>query len=167
MGAGSLLEFEEEDYDLMWRVNVKGVLYCTRAVAPYMIEKGYGKIVNIASMAGIGTSNLQSNTLYASTKAAVIILTKRLALELGQHGIYVNAVAPGVIRTEMSSGYRTAAEQEKQLEYDRQNSILHRIGKPEEIANVVRFLASEESSFITGQIISVDGGRTDLITHSL
>jgi 3-oxoacyl-[acyl-carrier protein] reductase len=87
--------------------------------------------------------------LYASTKAAIIILTKRLALELGPHGINVNAVAPRVIRTEMGLGYRREAEQEKPLEYPRQNTILNRIGEPEEVADVIRFLSSEESSFIT------------------
>jgi 3-oxoacyl-[acyl-carrier protein] reductase len=167
IGAGSLLEYEEEEYNSMWKVNVKGVLHCTRAVAPYMIEKSYGKVVNISSISGLGMSNLPGNMLYASTKAAIIILTKRLALELGQHGINVNAVAPGVIRTDMGLGYRGAAEQEKQLEYNRRSSILNRIGEPEEVANVIRFLSSEESSFITGQIITVDGGRTDFITHSL
>jgi 3-oxoacyl-[acyl-carrier protein] reductase len=168
MGSGTLMEFKEEEFDYIWNVNVKGVLHCTRAVAPYMMEKKYGKVVNIASTSGLGISRLQGNLLYASSKAAVIILTKRLALELGQYRINVNAVSPGLIRTEMGLGYsRTSAEQDKGLEYHRQNTIFHRIGEPEEIASVIRFLASEESSFITGQIITVDGGRTDVITHSL
>ena len=93
-GGGLLLEFKEEEFDPMWRVNVKGVLHCTRAVAPHMVERRYGKVVNIASVAGLGTALLPGNMLYASMKAAVIILTKRLALELGQYGINVNAIAP-------------------------------------------------------------------------
>ena len=99
MGGGPLLEFKEEEFDPMWSVNVKGILHCTRAVVPHMMERRYGKVVNIASVAGLGTALLPGNMLYASTKAAVIILTKRLALELGQYGINVNAIAPGLIRT--------------------------------------------------------------------
>lgn len=167
MGGGSLLDFDDEEFDPMWRVNVKGILNCTRAVAPHMMEKGYGKVVNIASVAGLGTALLPGNMLYASTKAAVIILTKRLALELGQHGINVNAIAPGLIRTDMSMGHGSEAEREKRMEYFREKSILRRIGEPEEVAEVALFLASDVSSFITGQVITVDGGRIDFITHSL
>jgi len=167
LGAGTLLEFNEDEYDPMWRVNVKGVLQCSRAVAPHMMEKRYGKIVNIASVAGLGTALLPGNMLYASTKAAVIILTKRLALELGRHGINVNAVAPGLIRTEMGEGVQPAEEHGERMRYFEENSILRRVGGPEEVANVALFLASDESSFITGQVITVDGGRIDFITHSL
>ncbi|MFQ6052719.1 MAG: SDR family NAD(P)-dependent oxidoreductase [Candidatus Bathyarchaeia archaeon] len=167
MGAGSLLEFNDEEYDPMWRVNVKGVLHCTRAVAPQMMAKGSGKVVNIASVAGLGTALLPGNMLYASTKAAVIILTKRLALELGRYGINVNAIAPGLIRTDMGLGYRSSAEQAGRIQYFIEKSILRRIGEPEEVASVALFLASEEASFITGQVITVDGGRIDFITHSL
>ena len=167
LGAGALLEFHEEEYDPMWRVNVKGVLYCTRAIAPYMMQKRYGKIVNIASIAGLGTALLPGNMLYSSTKAAVIVLTKRIALELGQYGINVNAIAPGLIRTDMGLGQGSATEQRERLRYFQERSILGRIGEPEEVANVALFLASDESSFITGQVITVDGGRIDFITHSL
>jgi len=167
LGGGSLLDFNEDEYDPLWRVNVKGVLHCTRAVAPHMMERRHGKVVNIASIAGLGTALLPGNMLYASTKAAVIILTKRLALELGQHGINVNAIAPGLIRTDMALGRRSPEEQARRIQYFTEKSILHRIGEPEEIANVVLFLASDESSFITGQVITVDGGRIDFITHSL
>lgn len=167
MGGGSLLEFNEEEYDPLWRVNVKGVLHCTRAIAPHMMEKRYGKVVNIASVAGLGTALLPGNMLYASTKAAVIILTKRLALELGQHGINVNAVAPGLIRTDMGLGSRPPAEQARRIQYFTEKSMLRRIGEPEDVANVALFLASDEASFITGQVITVDGGRIDFITHSL
>jgi 3-oxoacyl-[acyl-carrier protein] reductase len=167
MGGGSLLKFDEDEFDPMWRINVKGILHCTRAVVPHMMEKHYGKVVNIASVAGLGTAILPGNMLYASTKAAVIILTKRLALELGQYSINVNAIAPGLIETDMSRGSRTAEEWEKRSKYNVESSMLQRAGKPEEIANVALFLASDEASFITGQVITVDGGRTDFITHSL
>jgi 3-oxoacyl-[acyl-carrier protein] reductase len=167
MGGGALLEFDEEEYDPMWRVNVKGVLHCIRAVSPHMMGKRYGKVVNIASVAGLGTALLPGNMLYASTKAAVIILTKRLALELGQYGINVNAIAPGLIRTDMSLTRRSAEEQAQRVKYFTEKSVLRRVGEPEDIANVAVFLASDESSFITGQVITVDGGRIDFITHSL
>lgn len=165
--GGSLLDFKEEAFDQMAQVNVKGLLHCTKAVAPHMMEKRYGKIVNIASVAGLGTSALPGNLLYSSTKAAVIVLTKRLALELGGYGINVNAIAPGLIRTDMGLGHRSRAEQEERIQRFEKVSILGRIGEPEDVANVVLFLASDESSFITGQVITVDGGRTDFISHSL
>lgn len=166
MGGGSLLEFKEEDYDPMWRVNVKGVLNCTRAVAPHMMKNRYGKIVNLASIAGLGTALFPGNMLYASTKAAVIILTKRFALELGQYGINVNAVAPGLIRTEMGLIQGSSDTVDKRLQYFREKSMLRRIGEPEEVANLILFLASDESSFMTGQTITVDGGRIDFMSHS-
>ena len=167
MGGGSLLEFNEEEFDPMWQVNVKGILHCTRAIAPHMMEKRYGKIVNIGSVAGLGTALLPGNMLYASTKAAVVILTKRLALELGQYGINVNAIAPGLIYTDMTMGGRSAAEQEERRKYFEEKSMLRRIGEPEDIANAALFLTSDKARFITGQVLTVDGGRTDFITHSL
>jgi len=167
MGRGSLQEFKDEEFDPMWNVNVKGILNCTRAVAPYMKERKYGKIVNIASVAGLGTALLPGNMLYASTKAAVIILTKRLALELGQYDINVNAIAPGLIRTDMALGDRSEEEKRERIGYFEKHSMLGRIGEPEDIANAALFLASDESSFMTAQVLTFDGGRTDFITHSL
>ena len=167
LGGGSLLEFNEDDFDPMWQVNVKGILHCTRAVASHMMEKRYGKIVNIGSVAGLGTALLPGNMLYASTKAAVVILTKRLALELGHYGINVNGIAPGLIRTDMGLGNRSPTEQEERVKYFEEKSILRRIGEPEEVANAALFLASDQASFITGQVLTVDGGRIDFISHSL
>lgn len=166
MGGGTL-EFRDEEFDPMWRVNVKGILNCSRAVAPHMIEKGYGKIINISSVAGLGTAILPGNMLYAATKAAVIILTKRLALELGPYGINVNAIAPGFIATEMGLGQWSPSELEERLTYFREKTMLRRVGEPEDIAGVALFLASDEARFITGQTITVDGGRIDFISHSL
>ena len=163
----SLLEFKEETFDQIAQVNVKGLLHCSKAVAPHMMERRYGKIVNIASVAGLGTAALPGNLLYASTKASVIVLTKRLALELGRYGINVNAIAPGLIRTDMSLGNRSEAEQRERIQHFEEMSMLRRIGHPDDVANVVLFLASDESSFIAGQVITVDGGRTDFMTHSL
>jgi 3-oxoacyl-[acyl-carrier protein] reductase len=165
-GSAPLSEFREEDFDAMVQTNVKGVLFCAKAVIPFMIEKRYGKIVNISSLAGLGTA-LAGNSLYAATKASVMILTKRLALELGPYGVNVNCIAPGLIRTDMSTGDRSPAELEERFKYFREKSMLGRIGEPEDIANAVLFLASDEANFITGQVLSVDGGRTDFLTHSL
>ena len=167
MGGGGLLEFDEKEYDPMWNVNVKGILNCTRVVVPHLKEKQYGKIINIASVAGLGTSILPGNMLYASTKAAVIILTKRHALELGPFGINVNAIAPGLIRTEMGLGRHPKPEQLRRIKYFEEHSMLGRIGEPMEIATTALYLASDESSFMTAQVLTVDGGRTDFITHSL
>ena len=167
MGGGSLEDFIDEEYDPMWNINVKGILNCTRAVAPHMKKKKYGKIVNLASVAGLGTSILPGNMLYASTKAAVIIITKRLALELGKYDINVNAIAPGLIITDMGLGGGSVKEQTDRIKYFEDHSMLGRVGEPKEIANAVLFLVSDESSFMTSQILTVDGGRTDFITHSL
>ncbi len=166
MRDGSLLDFNDDEFNSMWQVNVKGILHCSRAIVPHMMEKQYGKIVNITSIAGLGTSRLPGNMLYGSTKAAVVILTKRLALELGQYGINVNAIAPGLIRTDMGIGGRNIVEQVEFLKYFEEKSILRRIGEPEEVANAALFLASDKASFITGQVLTVDGGRIDFISHS-
>ena len=166
VGGGSVLDAQVEHFDAMLTTNVKGILYCTQAVVPIMKMQRYGKIVNISSVAGLGTSILPGNLLYAGTKGAVNIMTKRLALELGPYGIYVNAIAPGLIRTDMPMGNRTPKEWEHRVRYFAERSMLGRIGEPEEIASVAVFLSSEASSFLTGQVIAVDGGRMDYITHS-
>ena len=162
----SLLELKDEDFDAMFNTNVKGVLICTQAVASHMIKNRYGKIVNISSVAGLGTSALPGNLIYAGTKGAVNVMSKRMALELGRHGIYVNAIAPGLIRTDMSFGRFSPSERKRKIKSFNENSMLKRVGEPEDIANVALFLASDESNFITAQVISVDGGRMNFITHS-
>jgi len=101
MYYGSIMDMKDEELDRMWEVNVKGVIYCCREAAKYMIEKRYGKIINITSTAAIGTAS-RGTTLYALTKAAVIILTRRLAFELGEYGINVNAIAPSFVPTTCS-----------------------------------------------------------------
>ena len=148
----------------MRQVNVDGVIHATRAVIGSMRAQRYGRIVNVASIAGIGTA-LSGNAFYAATKAEVLILTRRFALELGQHGITVNAVAPGFVRTDMTQRGRGAADWPGTVERFAARAMMGRIGEPEDIANAVAFLASPESGWITAQVLTVDGGRMDYIGH--
>jgi NAD(P)-dependent dehydrogenase (short-subunit alcohol dehydrogenase family) len=142
-------------------VNFKGILHCVQAAVPGMVERGYGRIVNIASVAGLVT-NVVDNTPYAASKAAVITLTKRLALELGPHGVTANAICPGFIRTEMALW----GDADERLAAFASKAVVGRVGEPDDIAHAALFLASEEAGFITGQVITVDGGRTDFFSHS-
>jgi len=162
--TGSLLALEEAALDRMFAVNVKGIVHCVTAAAPHMIERRSGRIVNISSLAALGTA-VAGTTPYAATKAAVLSLTKRAALELGGYGITVNAICPGFIRTDMlaSVGAPDDAARIAALE---KKTMLGRIGTPEDIAGCVVFLASEEASFVTAQVLTVDGGRLDFLTHS-
>jgi 3-oxoacyl-[acyl-carrier protein] reductase len=157
---GQLQSITDEILDSLTAVNVKGLVHCSQAVVPLMIAHRYGKIVNIASIAGLGTTAADT-TPYAATKAAVIALTKRFALELGPHAINVNAICPGFIVTEMgltgSGG---------DLEAFTSRAILRRVGQPDDVAHASLFLASDEASFITAQVLTIDGGRMDFLSHS-
>jgi 3-oxoacyl-[acyl-carrier protein] reductase len=148
----------------MRRINVDGLIHVTRAVVPGMRERRYGRIVNLTSVAAHGTS-FPDTTFYAATKAAVIALTRRFALELGRHGITVNAVAPGFVLTDMVHEGRTEEEFRRLLNAVTERAMVGRAGRPEDIANAVVFLAAPESEFITAQVLTVDGGRTDYIAH--
>jgi len=161
---GTLETFEGADLERMRRTNVDGLIHVTRTVVPSMKERRYGRIVNITSIAAHGTS-LPGTTFYAATKAAVITLTRRFAMELGPHGITVNAVAPGFFPTDMSQRRRSGEEfavAEKQIS---ERSMVGRVGHPHDVAHAVAFLAAPESSFITAQVLTVDGGRMDYIAH--
>ncbi len=167
--AGIAWQATLDDYDAekvarMRRVNVEGVINLTRAVAPGMRARRYGRIVNLSSIAAIGTA-LSGNAFYAASKAEVAILTKRFALELGPHGITVNAVAPGFVRTDMTTRGRGAADWPATEQRMAARTMLGRIGEPEDIANAIAFLAAPESGWITAQLITVDGGRMDYIGH--
>lgn len=146
-----LIRMKEEDFDKVIDVNLKGVFNCLKTITPVMIKQKHGKIINLSSVVGISGNAGQVN--YAASKAGVIGMTKSLAKEVGSRGINVNAVAPGFIETDM-----TEVLGEKYKEESKKNIPLKRLGKPEDVANVVAFLASESSDYITGQVIHVDGG---------
>ena len=146
-----LNDVSDGDYDRLMSVNMGGVFRCCREAVPYMLKNHSGSIVNISSMWGICGASCE--TVYSASKAAVIGFTKALAKELGPSGIRVNCIAPGVIDTEMNSHLS-----EDDMKALADETPLCRIGKPEEVAGAVSFLASDDSSFITGQTISVDGG---------
>jgi len=163
---GSVFNFDEEKLDAMWRVNVKGAIYCIHEAVKHMIKRRYGKIINISSTAAIGTASPET-TLYAITKAAIITLTRRLAFELGEYGINVNAIAPSFVLTNMNIRGRGVEEIQQIIEKRKAVASLKRVTEPIDIANAAVFLASDESSLITGQVIVIDGGRIDYLTHSV
>jgi NAD(P)-dependent dehydrogenase (short-subunit alcohol dehydrogenase family) len=160
--GGSILETTDEVWDTQLAVNLKGVFLCTQVAARYMLERGYGKIVNISSNSGFGIA-MDGETSYAVSKAGVIQLTKSSAYDLGPYGINVNCVAPGAVDTVMLKGKRSDAEFDKVLEGRRDRASLGIVGTPEDIANAVLFFANDKSRYITGKILLVDGGRRDFL----
>jgi 3-oxoacyl-[acyl-carrier protein] reductase len=150
--AAPLWEQSDEDWRKVMRVNLDGVFYCSRAVITHMRERKYGRIVNIASIAGKeGNPNM---TAYSASKAAVIAFTKSLAKEVALDGICVNSVAPAVVRTQILEQLTP-----EQIDYMTQRIPMRRTGTPEEIAAVVHYLASPDCSFVTGQCHDASGGR--------
>ncbi|CAM5184243.1 3-oxoacyl-[acyl-carrier-protein] reductase OS=Ureibacillus acetophenoni OX=614649 GN=SAMN05877842_103274 PE=3 SV=1 [Ureibacillus acetophenoni] len=146
-----LVKMTEEDFDRVLDVNLKGVFNCTQIVVPHMVAQGYGKVINTSSVSGVYGNVGQTN--YAATKAAVVGMTKTWAKELGRKGINVNAVAPGFTRTSM-----TEKMPEKVLSYMESIVSLQRLGDPKDIANAYLYLASDESSYVNGHVLHVDGG---------
>lgn len=148
----SILKMTDDEWQSVLAVNLTGAFYLARAVAPSMREAGYGRIVNITSINGIRGKFGQAN--YSSSKAGLIGLTKTLARELGPKGVTVNAVAPGMVMTEMA-----LALPEEFLAKAKEESVLPELARPEDIANAVLFLLSDAARMITGEVIRVDAGQ--------
>lgn len=147
-----LVDVSEEEWDLVTAINLKGVFLCCKAVLPVMLKNRYGRIVNVASIAGKeGNPNLAP---YSATKAGVICLTKALAKEVCTQGIYVNCITPAVIDTPI---LRQVTQQ--QIDYMTSRIPMGRVGKPEEVAALIHFLASDDCSFTTGACVDISGGR--------
>lgn len=146
-----ILRMKESDFDSVIDVNLKGVFNCLKCISPVMVKQRHGKIINLSSVVGLVGNAGQVN--YSASKAGVIGMTKSLAKELGARGINVNAVAPGFIETNM-----TEVLGDKYKEEAKKGIPLRRLGKPEDVANLIAFLASDEANYITGQVINVDGG---------
>lgn len=149
--GGVLQDMDANVINAIFDVNIKGMMYLTKAFADAMIEKRKGSIINISSM--WGQSGASCESVYSASKGAVDAFTKSMAKELGPSGIRVNAISPGVILTDMCAGYP-----QEVLDDLASQSALLRNGLPEDIANVATFLASDKAAFITGQIIGVNGG---------
>ena len=164
MAKGDLADFDYTRMESMRRTNVDGLVHVTRAVVDGMKQRRFGRIVNLTSVAAHGTA-LAGTTFYAATKAAVMLLTRRFALELGPYGITVNGVAPGFIQTEMALEGRGPAEAQSTIDRMASRAMVRRIGQPEDIAQAVAFLVSPASGFITAQTLTVDGGRMDYVSH--
>ncbi len=145
------IRMDEKDWDMVLDINLKGAFLVTKSAARIMMKQRYGRIVNISSVVGLTGNAGQSN--YAASKAGLIGLTRSVAKELASRGVTVNAVAPGFIETEMTKTLPEAARQ-----HFLERAVIKRVGNPDDIASAVLFLASDEASYITGQVLSVDGG---------
>ena len=152
MRGGLVHEMEGDRWDEVLNVHLNGAFNCSHFALKYMLKKKYGKIINISSRAALG---LASHTNYAAAKAGINGFTRSLALEVAPHNILVNAIAPGWTQTDMTKGFPEAFQKERISRIP-----LGRIGQPEDIAPLLLFLVSDESNFITGQVIYVDGGMS-------
>ena len=153
VAQGHCLAIDDAQFDKMIEVNLKSAFRLTRLVAPGMCARGAGSIINISSISGLRPQ--YEGLMYSTTKAALIMITKCYALELGPKGVRVNAIAPGLIQTVLSEYYwKDAAKLAERLE----TQPIKHLGQPEEIAEIALMLASDRASYLTGQVITVDGG---------
>jgi dehydrogenase/reductase SDR family member 4 len=155
IGQGPALEVTDEMVDKMVDVNIKAALRLIRLTVPKMIEKKKGSIINIASIAGLRPQ--AGGLLYSFTKAGLIMMTRTWACEFGQKGVRVNAIAPGLIQTDFSEFFWKNEQYRKKLET---TQPINHIGQPDEIGFAALYLASDESSYVTGQVFVIDGGAT-------
>jgi 3-oxoacyl-[acyl-carrier protein] reductase len=148
-----VVEMDDATWDEVMNLNLRSVFYCSRAVIPHMISRGYGRIINVSSVAAF-TGGGRHAAVYAASKAGINGLTKGLAKELAPHGITVNSVAPGVIDTPFHAKAGTGS-------YDQflQSIPMNRVGTADEVASLITYLASDESSYITGSVFHVNGGQ--------
>jgi 3-oxoacyl-[acyl-carrier protein] reductase len=157
-----VLDLTEDIWNLILDTNLKGLFFCTQAVARHMVKQKSGKIINISSTASMG-ANEPGQAAYAASKTGVNAFTKACAREFGPYGINVNAIAPGRILTPLIYATRTPEQVEKFIETGKSTAVLGRLGTVEEIAHLALFLASDDSAFITAEIIACNGGRTNLM----
>lgn len=155
-----LVKMTTEQWDMVLGVNLRGPFFLTRAVAPYMIEAGWGRIVTMSSISAVGDA---ARVDYASAKAGLIGFTKSLALQLGRHGVTANAIAPGFVVSDMTraSARRLGLEFEEFQRRAAQSIPAGRVGQPEDIAHTASYLVSPEAGFVSGQVIYVAGGPVD------
>jgi len=159
----NLMETSDEEWDRVMDVNLKGPFICMQEVAKTMIEQGGGRIISTSSISGLGCAPTGEGS-YGCSKAGLIMLTSVAAQDLGPHGINVNCIAPGWIRTDMTAG-KSGTQADEVNKRKAGLAAVRRIGEPKDIAEVALFLASDESSFITGQVVVADGGRVDFVSH--
>lgn len=146
-----LIDRNEKEISRVIDLNLKGLIYCNRELLKYFINKKHGNIVNIASI--LGKVGCAGEVVYSASKAGIIGFTKALSKEVGEYGVRVNAVAPGMIKTDMTSGFS-----QQECDILKANTALKRLGEPEDVADVIYFLASSEARFITGECVEVSGG---------
>jgi 3-oxoacyl-[acyl-carrier protein] reductase len=152
-----LFKMSDDDWETVMNVHLKGAFLCSRAAQTYMVQQKYGRIISLSSVSALGNRG-QAN--YSTAKAGLQGLTKTLAIELGPFGITANAVAPGFIDTEMTraTARRQGHDPDQVIEMASKSIPVRRVGQPRDVANVINFLASEESGYVSGQVIYVAGG---------
>ncbi len=162
---GTALNTSDAQLNALMQVNLNGPLAAAQLAAPHMIARRHGRIINISSIGSLGTA-ISGVAGYAMSKAALNMLTKRLAAELGEFSITVNAVSPGMIVTDLNELTNDDPQFQSTLDNPGATTLLHRNGQPEDIAGVVAFLASPDAAFMTAQVLTVDGGRKDFLSRS-